>query len=225
MFVYKFQVSESIYCTLMYSHVLFLMLYLLYLSHILLSFICVCYIYVIYIYSSAYTEIPSNITTAANANIESTTPPYTTPTCYITQQPVLKLEQFTKLQLETLFYMFYVLPKDILQALSAQELYRREWKYHVEFGIWIKSRSVQEQLQSHPGVVYIYFDISGWDIKPFHVNIFLKSNPQLNVNANIATLSPNAILSGLLTDDDVRVNVNKTTSVINNTTVPPVNVK
>lgn len=129
----------------------------------------------------------------------STTPAYSTPSCYLTQPPALKQEQFTKLQLETLFYMFYVLPRDLVQALAAQELCRREWKYHKELCVWIKARSAQEQAQSHPGVQFIYFDLSGWDIKPFNAAAIKSvSNGSVDpANLNMTT--------ALLTEEDVRV--------------------
>lgn len=51
---------------------------------------------------------------------------------------VLKLTHFSKFQLETLLYIFYAMPKDALQAYAAEELYRREWRYHKEMKLWIK---------------------------------------------------------------------------------------
>jgi hypothetical protein len=127
----------------------------------------------------------------------TSTPPYTTPTCYFTQQPALKADQFTKLQLETLFYMFYVLPKDIVQALAAQELCRRDWKFHVDLKVWIKARTAVEQQQSHPGVQYIYFDMHGWDIKPFNgAAIKVLSNGTIDhasINMTTSVLNENAV--------------------------------
>jgi CCR4-NOT transcriptional regulation complex NOT5 subunit len=42
----------------------------------------------------------------------------------------LKTGHLEKFQLETLFYIFYAMPKDQLQGFAAQELYNRKWKYH-----------------------------------------------------------------------------------------------
>lgn len=129
--------------------------------------------------------------------VDNATPSYHTPTCYMTPPPLLKHEQFTKLQLETLFYIFYILPKDMLQTLAAQELYRREWKYHGEFKIWIKARSSQEQSQSHPGVYFIYFDLNSWDIRPF--------NPPASkqINTSSAAAVSQFLSAGLLTEEDI----------------------
>ncbi|OQR81486.1 hypothetical protein THRCLA_11691, partial [Thraustotheca clavata] len=52
-------------------------------------------------------------------------PQYTLPLCYYNQPPVLKTSHLSKFQLETLFYIFYSMPKDVVQAYAAQELYMR----------------------------------------------------------------------------------------------------
>ena len=44
------------------------------------------------------------------------------PGCYKMQAPQLKLQLFQKFALETLFYIFYSMPRDILQVAAAQEL-------------------------------------------------------------------------------------------------------
>lgn len=41
---------------------------------------------------------------------------FSTPPCYTMHPPSLKAEHLSKFQIETLFYMFYSMPKDILQA-------------------------------------------------------------------------------------------------------------
>ena len=147
--------------------------------------------------------------TASGSADVSTTPAFTTPTCYITQQPALKLEQFPKLQLETLFYMFYVLPKDIVQALAGQELCRREWKFHTDLKVWIKARSQQEQQQNHPGVQFIYFDLNGWDIKPFNAAAIKSVS---NGVVDPATIN---MTTSLLAEEDVRVALqNKNSNIL-----------
>jgi hypothetical protein len=68
---------------------------------------------------------------------------------------------------ETLFYMFFAMPRDSFQVSAAQELYRREWRWHADLRLWLKPRSPQEQMQSHPGVQYVYFDPSAWEARLF----------------------------------------------------------
>ena len=63
--------------------------------------------------------------------------------------------------------MFYATPKDLLQAAAAQELYQREWKYHGEQRLWLKARTQQELMQSHPTVQYVYFDVNAWEARLF----------------------------------------------------------
>lgn len=94
-------------------------------------------------------------------------PQYSTPSCYIMRSPSIKPDNLAKFQIETLFYMFYSMPRDILQAAAAQELYRREWRYHTELRLWLKHRPPQEMLQSHPGAQFLYFDVNAWEARLF----------------------------------------------------------
>lgn len=116
-------------------------------------------------------------------------PQFNTPACYMMHPPSLKSEHLSKFQLETLFYMFYAMPKDILQACAAQELYRREWRYHGEMRLWLKPRAPQELMQSHPNVQFVFFDSAAWETRLF----------------TAAPRNSAALLSGLVSDEDVRV--------------------
>ncbi|RLN95129.1 hypothetical protein BBJ28_00011698 [Nothophytophthora sp. Chile5] len=68
-------------------------------------------------------------------------PQFALPMCYYNQPPVLKTTHLSKFHLETLFFIFYSMPKDVLQAYAAQELYSREWRYHAELKTWLKRAS------------------------------------------------------------------------------------
>lgn len=61
---------------------------------------------------------------------------YVLPFCYYMAPPALKTSHLTKFTLETLFYIFYNMPKDTLQIYAARELYQREWRYHKEIQLW-----------------------------------------------------------------------------------------
>lgn len=114
---------------------------------------------------------------------------YQLPMCYYMQPPALKTGHLSKFQLETLFYIFYALPKDVLQAYAAQELYTREWRYHVESKLWFKRAPPSDNASSSSGGnngQFIYFDINTWERRMYG-----------NVNTNIA--------GGFLPEDDVRV--------------------
>lgn len=109
------------------------------------------------------------------------------------QPPALKTGHLSKFQLETLFYIFYALPKDVLQAYSAQELYTREWRYHGEMKLWFKRASPSDGVASATNnnnsnaPQYLYFDINSWERRLF------------NGNMNQTTTN------GFLSEDEVRV--------------------
>jgi len=115
-------------------------------------------------------------------------PQYQLPMCYYMQPPALKTGHLSKFQLETLFYIFYALPKDVLQAYAAQELYSREWRYHVDLKLWFKRGGASDGLAatSNGGNQYIYFDAKTWERRLFNGNV-------------------QSVTSGFLSEDDVRV--------------------
>ncbi|RDX95420.1 putative NOT transcription complex subunit VIP2, partial [Mucuna pruriens] len=57
--------------------------------------------------------------------------------CYYAKQPpALHQGYFSKFSVETLFYIFYSMPKDEAQLYAANELYKRGWFYHKEHRLW-----------------------------------------------------------------------------------------
>lgn len=112
--------------------------------------------------------------------------------CYYMQPPALKTGHLSKFQLETLFYIFYALPKDVLQAYAAQELYSREWRYHGDLKLWFKRAGPSDGVIANSSVAgttpqYLYFDINLWERRLF--------NGSLNQN----------ITNGFLPEEEVRV--------------------
>jgi CCR4-NOT transcription complex subunit 2 len=105
--------------------------------------------------------------------------------CYYVQAPALKTGHLSKFQLETLLYIFYALPKDALQAYSAQELYSREWRYHAESKRWFKRAGPEDGVTSGTHQ-FLYFDVNTWERRLF--------------SGNMQNLT-----SGFLTEEDVRV--------------------
>ncbi|PKI61971.1 probable NOT transcription complex subunit VIP2 isoform X1 [Punica granatum] len=64
-------------------------------------------------------------------------PEFVVPQCYYTKQPPpLHQGYFSKFTEETLFYIFYSMPKDEGQLYAANELYNRGWFYHRELFRW-----------------------------------------------------------------------------------------
>ncbi len=139
---------------------------------------------------SLYPSFGSPFTDSAQAS----DPQFNTPACYMMHPPSLKSEHLSKFQIETLFYMFYAMPKDILQACASQELYRRDWRYHGELRLWLKPRSSQELMQSHPNVQFAYFDSASWETRLF-------TTPHRN------------LVAGMLSEEEVRVKVPQPNSI------------
>ncbi|XP_022752797.1 probable NOT transcription complex subunit VIP2 isoform X4 [Durio zibethinus] len=64
-------------------------------------------------------------------------PEFTVPQCYYAKQPpALHQGYFSKFTVDTLFYIFYSMPKDEAQLYAAYELYNRGWFYHKEHRLW-----------------------------------------------------------------------------------------
>lgn len=110
-------------------------------------------------------------------------PDFKLPTCYYMQPPALKNSHFAKFQLGTVFYVFYNMPRDILQVLAAIELYNRKWMYHKDLKLWFTNEP--DVLESYDRAAYVYFDIKSWGERPFH-------------DAN------QSFIQGLMTEDEVR---------------------
>ncbi|XP_057449098.1 probable NOT transcription complex subunit VIP2 isoform X3 [Lotus japonicus] len=65
-------------------------------------------------------------------------PEFSVPQCYYTKQPpTLHQGYFSKFSVETLFYIFYSMPKDEAQLYAANELNNRGWFYHKELRLWL----------------------------------------------------------------------------------------
>mmetsp|Transcript_1929 Transcript_1929/g.2566 ORF Transcript_1929/g.2566 Transcript_1929/m.2566 type:complete len:555 (+) Transcript_1929:1-1665(+) len=111
-------------------------------------------------------------------------PPFQIPACYLQNNNkskaangapatglAVKPSHFSKFQLESLFYIFYSIPRDIMQVLAAQELYNREWRYHMDLKLWF-AEAEQVNSSAGPGQTqYIYFDINAWERRLFSGNI------------------------------------------------------
>ncbi|KAI3450471.1 hypothetical protein Pfo_007136 [Paulownia fortunei] len=94
-------------------------------------------------------------------------PEYTVPQCYYAKQPPpLSQAYFSKFQLDTLFYIFYSMPKDEAQLYAANELYNRGWFYHREHRLWFMRVTNMEPLvktSAYERGSYICFDPNTWE--------------------------------------------------------------
>jgi len=69
---------------------------------------------------------------------------------------------------ETLFYIFYTMPKEAIQEAAAQELYNRNWRYHKQHRIWLAKELGSEDVVKGIGCergLYLYFDPYIWEKK------------------------------------------------------------
>lgn len=107
-------------------------------------------------------------------------PLFTLPASYKVPQPALKTGHFSKFHEGTLLYIFYAMPRDILQSYAAQELYSRDWRYHKDTKLWFKREG------AGPAAAYSYWDITTWERKGY--------------GANVA-----ALVAGFMTEDETRV--------------------
>lgn len=99
-------------------------------------------------------------------------PVFTLPQSFKVPQPALKTGHFSKFDVGTLLYIFYAMPRDILQAYAAQELYSREWRYHKESQAWYKRASAAADGPSAAGATsgYVVWDVASWEKRPFNGN-------------------------------------------------------
>jgi CCR4-NOT transcription complex subunit 2 len=93
-------------------------------------------------------------------------PEYQIPTCYYIRPPLPpptdKMSLFSD---ETLFYIFYSMPRDALQIAAANELQARDWTYHTELKLWFQrspGTTAHVKTLTHEQGSYIYFDVQHW---------------------------------------------------------------
>lgn len=74
--------------------------------------------------------------------------------------------RFSNYSEDTLFFLFYSKPKDILQEISARELRERSWRFHKGLKVWLTKVTEVEPVQETPlseRGVYTFFDPQIWE--------------------------------------------------------------
>ncbi|KAJ2848242.1 transcriptional regulator [Coemansia brasiliensis] len=92
-------------------------------------------------------------------------PDFKLPDCYTASHPAPAITKIPSLMDETLFYIFYTMPRSELQLAAAEELYRRQWRYHKELRLWLtKDPETQPTARTPRGEqgIFIFFDPSVW---------------------------------------------------------------
>lgn len=95
-------------------------------------------------------------------------PEFVVPPCYYAKPPP-ELHQgfFSKFKLETIFYIFYSMPKDEAQLYAANELCSRGWFYHKEHRLWfIRVANVEPLVKTntYERGSYHCFDPNTWEM-------------------------------------------------------------
>ncbi|GAA5893489.1 uncharacterized protein JCM6883_003535 [Sporobolomyces salmoneus] len=90
--------------------------------------------------------------------------PYATPT-YYPQEPSSQFGSaslFAKLDVDTLFYIFYYCPGTYLQYLAAGELKKQSWRFHKQYLTWFQRANEPTTItETFEQGVYLYFDWEG----------------------------------------------------------------
>lgn len=92
-------------------------------------------------------------------------PDFRLPSCYFAQPPHLKFAMFQKFDIDTLFYIFYSMPRDVLQLAASRELQTREWRFHRELKCWLQRTPGTELTQKTPTYErgsFTLFNVDKW---------------------------------------------------------------
>ncbi|ORZ27803.1 hypothetical protein BCR41DRAFT_299172 [Lobosporangium transversale] len=107
-------------------------------------------------FASPWFEVPTSADVEAEFHV---------PACYNVQPPPPPQAKLGSVQDETLFYIFYTIPRDVLQDAAALELYNRHWRYHKELRLWLMKDQASEQSKTptFERGSYIFFDPNSWE--------------------------------------------------------------
>lgn len=92
---------------------------------------------------------------------------YAIPDCYIVHNVAPIQQRISGFTEDTLFYIFYTSPKDIIQEEVATELMSRKWRFHMKEKMWLtrddttSNPSILEKDVAEQGV-YIWWDPRAW---------------------------------------------------------------
>ncbi|KAK9238517.1 hypothetical protein V1525DRAFT_341351 [Lipomyces kononenkoae] len=93
-------------------------------------------------------------------------PEFHLPSCYHVQSAPPQQNKVANFSDETLFYIFYSMPRDFMQEAAAAELVSRNWRYHKELKVWLTKEPGSEPLQPSPHYergIYTFFDPATWE--------------------------------------------------------------
>ncbi|KAI5283247.1 hypothetical protein KEM54_002289 [Ascosphaera aggregata] len=94
-------------------------------------------------------------------------PDFSLPACYNVANVQPLQNRMSGFSEETLFYIFYSLPRDIMQEFAAEELMARKWRYHKVKRLWLtRDDTYPNPVEVERGVsergVYCWWDAATW---------------------------------------------------------------
>ena len=113
----------------------------------------------------------------ADQNTRPVVPEFKLPPAYTVQNVPPLEEKLASFSDETLFTIFYSMPRDRWQEMAANELYSRDWRWHKRMQQWMMKAKefgepVQLPSQKEERGWYYFFDLQNWkrDRKEFILN-------------------------------------------------------
>eukprot|EP01069_Polyplicarium_translucidae_P000095 Polyplicarium_translucidae@DN1054_c0_g1_i1.p1 len=89
------------------------------------------------------------------------------PASYLSQVPPVKGFHFSEFSVPILMYIFYCMPRDLLQGYAAVELLKRGWHYHGVTSRWLMERiGPPDESQPEGSTSWIFFDCNAWAPRP-----------------------------------------------------------
>ncbi|CAD5227050.1 unnamed protein product [Bursaphelenchus xylophilus] len=95
------------------------------------------------------------------------------------------IEFYTRLEKETLFFIFYYMEGTYAQTLASKALKYQSWRYHKKFLMWFQRKSDPRVMTAdYESGSYFFFDYEKWTIRTRDNFIFeykyLEQNPYIN---------------------------------------------
>lgn len=90
-------------------------------------------------------------------------PDFQIPPAYIVNPPPKLSDKMDLFSDDTLFYIFYAMPKDQMQLQAARSLARRDWLYHKDLKVWLKRVEITSQGPNSETGTFICMDVSRWE--------------------------------------------------------------
>ena len=126
-------------------------------------------------------------------------PDFHLPSCYNVQPPPPAQNKMSGFSDETLFFIFYSTPRDVLQEVAALELHHRNWRFHKELQLWLTKEHNMEPTQKTPMYEkgqYVFWDLESWQrVTKNFVLLYelLEDRPPLGAAAHLAQQQQHAM--------------------------------